>query len=173
MEGIQQPKNIINLITKTRYREIPNTIAGNNRPGIYAECRDPRCQLCSLGYMKECSSFTTSNGILWEIKSHINCNTKNVIYFLTCNCCIGKTKVTKTGKCQTTLRKRMNNHKSECKSGNTSDVFDTHVHNCGIANNNLIDPMFEIRAFMSLSKPDKLSTYENEFHKRKYAIINT
>ena len=124
-----------------------------------------------MKYIENCTSFVTSNHVTWEIRSHINSNSKNVIYYLECNICNGQ--VTKTGKTQTKLRARINNHISDCETGRTSDVFDLHVHECGIKNNNLVPPYFKIRAFMKLSKPDKLLTYESIFHRRKYATINT
>ena len=77
IEGIQQPKNIWKLITNTHFRDSHNSTIRNSKPGIYAECLDPRCRICSLGYKKECSSFMTANNISWEIKSHINCNSKH------------------------------------------------------------------------------------------------
>ena len=62
IEGIQQPKNILRTITHTRYRD--ETIPWNEKkPGLYAESKDPRCDLCKLGYIKQCTSFQTSNGI--------------------------------------------------------------------------------------------------------------
>ena len=66
----------------TYFRDSHNPTIRNSKPGIYAECLDPRCRICSLGYIKECSSFVTANNISWEIKGHNNCNSKNVIYFL-------------------------------------------------------------------------------------------
>ena len=169
VEGIKQPKNILRSITQTRYR---NTENPTRKAGLYAECRT-RCELCSLGYIKECSSFKTTNGKLWNIKSHINCNSKNVIYFLTCTKCKNDPKTTKTGKTNTKLRQRMNNHRSDCRTGRTSDLFDLHVNSCMIANNDFDEPLFEIRAYMKLSSHEKLEIYESEFHKRKYATINT
>ena len=64
--------------------------------------------------------------------------------------------VTKSGKTETKQRARINNHISDCRSGNTTDVFDLHVHQCGIENNCLVPPAFRVRAFMKLPKPDKL-----------------
>ena len=66
--------------------------------------------------------------------------------------------VTKSGKTETKLRARINNNISDCKSGNTTDVFDLHVHQCGIENNCLVPSDFRVRAFMKLSKPEKLLT---------------
>lgn len=163
IEATSQPKNILRTITTTK-RETADAA-----PGIYAECTDPRCMICKKGYIENCSSFTTSNGKTWEIRSHINCNDRNVIYYLECCFCNGK--VTKTGKTKTKLRERINNHISECASGNTTDVFDTHCHECGAHTKQ--EPYFKIRAFMKLETPDKLLTYEKLLHERKYATINT
>jgi hypothetical protein len=162
IEATSQPKNILRTITSTKRM----TTAA---PGIYAECTDPRCMICKYGYIENCSSFTTSNGKTWEIRSHINCNDRNVIYYLECRFCNGD--VTKTGKTKTKLRERVNNHISECASGNTTDVFDLHCHQCGAHRKE--QPYFKIRAFMKLETPDKLLTYEKLFHERKYATINS
>ena len=164
--GTSQPKNILRIITNKQ-----TTIQNNERPGIFAECSDKRCKLCSLNYIVNCTTFTTSNNTKWEIRSHINCNSKNVIYYLECLMCNGK--VTKCGKTENKLRTRMNNHISDCLTGNTTDIFDQHVHKCGIEKNCLTPPYFRIKAFMKLSSPDKLLTYENTMHQRKYATINT
>ena len=173
IEGIKQPNNILKSITNTRFLDSINETEGPT-PGIHKDCRvTSGCELCSFGYIIECESFTTSNGIVWEIKSHINCNSKNVIYFLTCAKCKGIHKVTKTGKTFTTLRARLNTHRSHCRTGRTSDIFDRHVHECMKLNNDYDEPLFEVRAFMKLSKYDKLMAYEQEFHNRKYATINT
>ena len=165
VEAMRQPKNIIRTITtiKPQSEEIINEL----NPGIFAECTDKRCEICKFGYIEDCTSFTTSNGEKWEIKSHINCNSRNILYFLECLMC---GKETKTGKTKTRLRDRVNNHRSECKSGNTSDVFDKHCHSCGAHHGE--EPYFRVRAFMKLSSPEKLLTYEKMLHGRKYATIN-
>ena len=75
------------------------------------------------------------------------------------------------GKTDTTLRHRLNNHKSDCKTGRTTDVFDLHVHKCG--GNQMQHPYFRVKAFMKLSSPEKLLTYEKLLHERKYATINS
>ena len=165
VEAMSQPKSVIRTISTKRqdhHEDEPN-------PGIFAECTDSRCELCSLGYIQNCSYFITSSGHRWDIKSHINCNSRNVVYYLECSFCDGE--VTKTGKTKTTLRTRTNNHKSDCESGNTSDVFDQHVHKCG--KNRMRHPYFRVKAFIKLSTPEKLLTYERLFHERRYATINT
>ena len=168
VEAMRQPRNIIRTISTKRITPDDN----EPNPGIFAECTDDRCEICSYGYIQNCTSFTTSSGHHWEIKSHINCNSKFVVYYLECLMCDGTSPmVTKTGKTKTTLRKRINNHKSDCESGRTSDLFDQHVHKCG--GNRLQHPYFRVKAFMKLSSPDKLLTYEKMLHERRYAVINT
>ena len=166
VEATRQPKNIIRTITAISNEDI--VIEPN--PGIFAECTDKRCEICKFGYIQNCTSFTTSSGEIWEIKSHINCNSRNVLYYLECLMCHGPME-TKTGKTKTRLRDRVNNHRSECKSGNTSDIFDRHCHSCGAHRGE--EPYFRVRAFMKLSTPDKLITYEKMLHGRKYATINS
>ena len=165
VEGISQPKNILRTITCTN----SSSTETSNKPGIYAECTDKRCEICSFGYIQDCIEFTTSNNTTWQIKTHINCNSKHVVYYLECLMCDGK--VTKTGKTQTKLRERINNHRSDSRTGRTTDLFDLHCHECGAHRSN--EPYFRVRAFIKLSTPDKLETYEKLFHQRKYATINT
>ena len=169
VEATRQPRNIIRTITAIKPPNDDIIIEPN--PGIFAECTHKGCEICSLGYIQDCSSFTTSSGENWEIKSHINCNSRNVLYYLECLMCNGIIRETKTGKTKTRLRERVNNHRSECKSGKTTDVFDRHCHSCGAHRGK--EPYFRVRAFMKLRTPDKLLTYEKMLHGRKYATINT
>ena len=164
VEAMRQPKNIIRTLTTTKRQQ---NVEIEPKPGMVT-CTDSRCELCSLGYIEEYTSLTTSSGKVWEIKSHINCNSRNVLYYLECLFC---NEITKTGKTKTRLRERLNNHRSECGTGRTTDVFDKHCHECGA--HTLQEPYFRVRAFMKLSTPEKLFTYEKMLHERKYATINT
>ena len=164
VEAMRQPRNIIRTISSSNHDDAiiePD-------PGIFAECLDTGCELCLYGYVQNCTSFTTTSGHHWEIKSHINCNSRNVLYYLECLFC---NNFTKTGKTDTKLRQRMNNHKSDCNTGRTTDLFDLHVHECG--KGRMKHPYFRIKAFMKLSTPEKLMTYEKIFHERRYATINS
>ena len=86
-------------------------------------CENKNCKLCAL-YIKPCASFKTSNNVIWYIRSHITCHSKNVIYFLKCTSCnysttyIGKT---------VGLRSRVNNHISSCRLGGSRGKFHNHV----------------------------------------------
>ena len=173
IEGIKQPKNILRLLTSTRF--VDNGIPyqrDTNEEGIYAECQDQRCNLCHKGYIQQCSEFITDNGVTWYIKSHINCDSKYVLYYLKCNMCQTERVESYTGKTETTLRTRMNNHISDCRTGNTTDMFDLHVRECGIKNQCFKPPYFSIYAFMKLRSPDMLLTYEKWLHGKRYDSMN-
>ena len=81
-------------------------------------------------------------------------------------------KETKTGKTWTNFRTRLNNHISDCRIGRTSDIFDRHVHECGIKNNCLKEPFFQVFAFMKLTSSSKLLTYESYLHSQKFDTMN-
>ena len=172
VEAISQPKNIIRLTTSTKFTDNRYFQTQNEKPGLYAECADKRCNLCQEGYIQQCTSFVTSNKVTWKIKSHINCNTRNVLYFLVCNMCKTENPVSKTGKTWTRFRERLNNHISDSFTGRTSDQFDLHVHDCGTTNKCLKPPYFKVYAYMKLSSPDQLLTYENYLHKKRFDTLN-
>ena len=140
--GYKQPPSIGKILTREKFQNPVDHINNkrNLKPGIFAECSDSRCNLCKI-YVQECSSFICANGEIWEIKSHINCNSKNVEYYLVCNMC---NEVSYTGKTETTLRARTNNHISSCRNGSGTNMFDNHVYPCGIKNNCLEPPYFKL-----------------------------
>ena len=168
--GYKQPPSIGKIITRAKFQKTVDL--ENNRenlePGIFAECRDSRCNLRKM-YIQDCSSFKCANGKIWNIKSHINCNSKNVEYYLVCNMC---NEVSHTGKTETTLRARTNNHISSCRNGSSTNIFDNHVYPCGIRNNCLKPPYFKLFAFMKLSDKRKLITYERYLHRKGYDTMN-
>ena len=89
--AFRQPKNILRLLTKAEFTSNENS--QEKKAGFY-KCTDKKCLLGKF-YIQECTSFATSNGVLWTINCDITCNSKNVIYFLKCSCC---NIVTYTGK---------------------------------------------------------------------------
>ena len=80
--------------------------------------------------------------------------------------------VSKTGKTWTRFRDRLNNHVSDSFTGRTSDQFDLHVHDCGTKKKCLKPPYFKVYAYMRLSSPDQLLTYEKYLHKKRYDTMN-
>ena len=89
-----------------------------------------------------------------------------MIYYLVCRFCL---KISNTGKTDD-LRLRTNNHISACRHGNSTDVFDNHVHNCSGAS--LIEPYFKLYAFMRLTNYSNLRNYERKLHLEGHDTIN-
>ena len=131
------------------------------------KCGSEKCLLCKY-YIQQCASFMTSNNKMWNIKCHITCNSLNVIYYLVC---LGCNITTYTGK-TSIIRKRMNCHISEIRTGNTTDRFDRHVIKCKETHNVTSEPFFKILAFIKLPEERLLLPYETHFHSLGFDRLN-
>ena len=167
--ALRQPPNLLRHITKASFTSSNNTTLLDRKleGGLFtSDCTDTRCNLCKF-YIQECKSFITSNGYEWIIKSHINCQSKNVLYFLKCNSCLEETYTGKTNN----FRARMNNHISSCNLGASTDIFGNHVYSCHTRNNSS-GPCFKIYAFMEIKKENLLLTYERYLHDKGFDTMN-
>ena len=162
--ALKQPPNLLRLLTNSKFISSPLSPKEN---GLF-KCSDKRCKLCRL-YIQECDSFMTSKGIKWNIKSHITCNSDNILYYLTCVTCNDDT--TYTGK-TVNLRDRMNNHITGCRWGNSTDKFDNHVYRCLKEQKKSSEPYFKIFTFLEVSHPKYLIPYETYLHSKKYDTMN-
>ena len=124
------------------------------------------CGICNY-HLQPCTSFMTSNGTEWTVQSHITCHSKFVIYFLKCLSCDETT--TYSGRTND-LRKRTNNHITECRSGKNTDRFDRHVHNC---NKRGTEPAFKMYVFIELMDITLLEEYEKYIHKSGFDTMNS
>ena len=159
--ALKQPPNLLKQLSRAEFN---STTTPQEETGIFV-CGRSNCELCKR-YLKPCTSFTTSNSTEWHVKSKITCHSKHVIYFLKCRSCNGNT--TYTGKTNN-LRKRMNCHISECRSGITSDRFDKHVHRC---NSTLSEPFFDLFVFVEVKDVKLLDAYEKYLHQCGYDTMN-
>ncbi len=135
--SLKQPPSISSMITRAKF-VTQMEVNQSTTPGITL-CTNSRCKLCKF-YLQPVNSFKTAKNTIWDIKSHINCNSKNVIYFLSCNSCAGN--INYIGQ-TTNFRLRMNCHISESRSCVSSCVFPRHVHQCGKDNNNSKEPFLK------------------------------
>ena len=159
--ALKQPPNLLRQLTRAEFHSEPTDTLP---PGIFT-CNRPNCDICKY-YLQACTSFTCSNNKEWFVRSHITCHSKNVIYWLKCRSCNGAT--TYSGKAGVT-RERTNNHISDCRTGNTTDIFDLHVREC---NPQLIEPFFELYIFVELSDKKLLDAYEKHIHSNNYDTMN-
>ena len=99
----RQPKNLKQHLTKAHFSlEKPTT--------SISRCHESRCGTCDI--MITGNSITLKNGKHWQIKTAMDCKSKNVIYIIICPECesfyVGQIK---------NLRKRVTLHKEQIKHG--------------------------------------------------------
>ena len=160
----RQPKNLLKILSKAKFTSEPHE-AGNDV--LISKCNDSRCNICKM-YMQFVNSFILSNGQTWTIKCRMNCNSKNVIYFLLCNRCEEVTYIGKTNN----IRNRTNQHISTCRTGEGSDKFDQHVYHCKGTKQMHSEPYFKLYPMLKLDDVSALLTYESHFHKLQYDTMN-
>ena len=164
--SLRQPKNLLRHFTRAEFTSTPLEVL-YEQPGLF-RCKSNSCKLCKDGYIQECTSFCTSNQKHWQIRCHINCNSKNVLYFLKCTSCMIETYTGKTNN----LRLRMNGHKSCCTLGNGSDIFDNHVYKCRITRKYDMEPKFLVYAFLTVKDSTLLLPYEKFLHNQRLDTLN-
>ena len=95
----RQPKNLKKQLTQARFisEKIPNTVT---------KCGETRCGTCNL--LITGNSMKLKNNKVWQIKSPMNCKSRNIIYIVVCSKCesfyVGQTE---------RLRKRVTLHKQQ------------------------------------------------------------
>ena len=164
IHAYKQPPNLLSLLSNSAFI---NKHSDTQKCGIF-KCSDKRCKICAL-YIQSCKSFITANGTNWEVRCYIDCNSRNVVYYLVCCFC---KKTSYTGKTDH-LRPRTNNHITGCRLGNSTDKFDNHVFKCAQSMKlPLIEPFFKMYAFMSLNDYNKLRNYERKLHAEGHDTMN-
>ena len=165
----KQPRNILRLLTRAAFTFTPPPAVSNPLPDGLYKCNGIKCKLCSDGYVQECTTFTTYNNTEWTIRGYINCNSRNVCYYLKCMAC--KFKTTYIGK-TVNLRDRMNNHISESTRGVSTDKFVKHNFKCCIEHKYNKKPLFKIYVFLKIDNPRALETYEDFLHQSGFDSMN-
>ena len=167
IQSHRQPKNLLRLLTSSRFLNSSNIIAERKPSGIFL-CHRNICKLCTDGYLQECRSFLTSNGTTWDVKCHATCSSKNVIYFLVCNFCNLESYTGKTDN----FRNRTNDHISKSRSGKSTNIFDIHVYNCS-RNFSPRVPLFKAYIFMVMNDYNKLLNSERQLHLAGHDTMNS
>ena len=164
--SLKQPGSLLSHLTRAKFESWNSSSHTSNNQGI-KKCSDKRCNICRL-YLQTDSTFKLASGKMWSVRSELSCKSKNVIYFITCNMCQGKTSyIGKTNN----LRLRTNGHISSCRNGTGCDKFDLHVHNCSDVVI-LKEPYFKLYPMLNVKNEHSLNTYESHFHKLGYDTMN-
>ena len=153
-----QTPNLLQILSTSKFgSSTPN----QRKEGGIFHCTNVACEICHLQYLQKCKSFITSNGTEWKVKSHITCHSKNVLYFLKCKFCMLETKLGKTDN----LRSRTNNHRSCCRNGGSTDLFDEHVYHCSTRQGaEATEPYFLLYVLMECNDYNKLINIERNLH---------
>ena len=147
------------------------------KPETY-QCSDKRCKICQNDLNEtnnsQCQMFTISNGQVWEIWRETDYHSVNVLYYLKCKRCNEKeTYIWKTiGDNIKEFKVRINQHISDCKTGDSTSKFPHHVYDCGIKNDCLEEPFFSLNIMLRLNKSDRPETIEKHFHLKRYDTMN-
>lgn len=162
----RQPKSLLKHLSTAIFKDAKLNDQEEQKP-LISKCTDKRCKLCAL-YLQTDESFILANKKTWFVKRRMSCQSKNVIYYLTCNRCNGiETYIGKTNN----LRFRTNQHISTCRTGNGSDKFDQHVNKCN-ESMDLVEPFFKLYLLLELKDEKNLLTYESHFHKLGFDTMN-
>lgn len=102
----KRPRNFTDIFRQSR-----NSIGRNMVPFGCVKCENNRCELC-LNIMVADSVTSTANNFTWKINDTFNCNSENVIYLIQCKKCL----IQYIGETGTSVRKRMNLHKTHIRT---------------------------------------------------------
>jgi len=113
--------SIQNLLVTTKFSNLTTQDVNNIQALIELQttinkCQHPRCDCCN--YISEGSTFTSTNTKeTFYIDTHMNCNSSNIIYLITCTKCLKQY----IGETSRKLKDRLNDHKSNiCTNKNTA-----------------------------------------------------
>ena len=159
----RQPKNLLRHLTNAKFSNETNIIEN----GVH-KCKRKNCKICEM-YLQEDKEFELSSGKTWKVKNVVTCKAKNVIYYITCNRCQGKT--TYIGK-TVDLKSRTNVHITGCRHGNGPNKFDNHVYSCNKESTQLTEPYFKLYCMMIFDNEKPLLTYEAYLQKQRHDTMN-
>ena len=129
-------RNVFPTPTLVAYRQPPNLrylLTSNSLPDPNAThgtfpCNNPRCKLCP--HINTTNIIQGPNGKVFNIKGKFNCNSKNIIYAISCDLCPKAIYIGETGN---NLRTRLNGHKNDIRHQKDKPVaihFNLPNHSC-------------------------------------------
>ena len=123
MVAYKRPENIKNKIIKSKVPPLTSNRPKRNQPGM-KKCLN--CQICP--YVKICKSIKSSKTeIHIEINKDVNCQTKNIIYCITCKKC----KDQYIGESERTLKERFSEHLGYVNNHHLNKATGNHFNSKG------------------------------------------
>ena len=100
----QKPKENFKILTKAKFEDQSNNVSAK-----ISKCGSPKCGICYN--IIEGYKFQFKNGPLFEVKTNMDCSSKNFLYVIKCERC-GEDYIGETGN---ELRKRMTVHRQQIR----------------------------------------------------------
>ncbi len=117
----RQPPNLKNILTRAFFSSNIIKTCGSHK------CTDKRCATCKT-IVEGDTIKITSTGLIFHIKSNMNCKSKNVLYIITCSKCSAQY----VGKTHTSLAKRNTLHRQHINHAHYRKLeMSTHIDECG------------------------------------------
>ena len=120
--ALKRTNNLGNILIKTKSKNENVPSSSVNLPPGTNFCGSSRCQICQFHLLTGPKIKSTTTSVTFHIRDHIDCNSKNIIYVITCSLCNAQY----TGQTCNSLRTRFNNHKSAIRRTNTSESVSSH-----------------------------------------------
>lgn len=146
----KQGPSLKRILTRAKFS---STVLDSNEPMVQ-KCGKTRCLLCNEIQQTSNYNFHKVN-FQFNVKTRMNCESRNVIYVLTCNGCneyyIGETQY---------LRSRTNLHRSHIKNPSVNSLFvSQHIFNCAKE-----EPKYKMFPFFKMSTENKFDRLMKEKH---------
>ena len=109
--AFKNSKNLKQSLVRSKFLE-------EKEGGAFVGCSAARCLSCRLHAPPSKTCKISHNGVPFKIQGTITCDSKNVLYIITCDKC-QKQYVGETGR---NIRDRLNNHKSDIKNKKPTPV---------------------------------------------------
>ena len=164
----RQPRNLKSLLFKPRF----DTRTDSAKGGVLPCKKDPNrgitrgrpCKCCD--YLQECSTITfKGSDTPFEIRHNFTCDTRNVIYALTCSGC-GDNYI---GKTEREVRDRCGDYRNAIDNRNFKQGVHEHISECG--NGQFVfTPFFKIHD--NTRDSQTILSYETLFIKRYRPRLN-
>jgi hypothetical protein len=117
-------KNLKQLLVKSKLE--------SNTVGSFIACRQINCKTCKTHTHNDTLFHSTKTRKTYNIKGVSSCNTKNIVYLITCKKC----QLQYVGETSRTLRERLNEHRSAIKTKNINSPIGIHFN---LANHSITD----------------------------------
>ena len=155
VRSFRQPPNLKKLLTSAKF----NLSGQSDNTGV-RKCTDKRCKCCP--HMKVGKTCIFENGTTFEIKSNMDCNSKCLLYVITCSGCNGQY----IGETGDVLRNRVRVHRQHIRDPKTR-ILNVSEHIATCSNDTLnftIVPFYKMNTDCTITRREKEDYFIKKFN---------